>query len=179
MSWTTKNNSAPQIWSLLKATYKNFLFPCTFLNFIFYLIIGGHSILIILADNCGALKNLLTLSKVNAKKVNLFFKSEFEDDFFQSQRGHKKGLATEYKSNPKEKSRNHHGPRISQLYNCSNSKRLNHRPCPFSAMHFTLLLTSFTTSVDPLFTGYSCIRWERLLHIHGRFLLIMNFPELN
>lgn len=69
------------------------------------MIIGGHSILIILADNCGALKNLLTLSKVNAKKVNLFFMSEFEDDFFQSQRGHKKGLATEYKSNPKEKSR--------------------------------------------------------------------------
>lgn len=44
---------------------------------------------------------------------------------------------------------------------------------------FSKFIYRLITSVQPLFPGYICIRLGYLLHIHSRFLLIMNFPEVN
>lgn len=44
---------------------------------------------------------------------------------------------------------------------------------------FSKFIYRLITSVQPLFPGYICIRLGYLLHIHSRFLLKINFPELN
>lgn len=100
----------------------------------------------------------------------------------------KKGLATEHRSTPTERSREENNMILSimtlGIYICITVQISKPKPLGLPLMCYIFYSTSYfiyhwITLVQPLFPGYSCIRLGHLLHIHRRFLLTMHFPELN